>query len=285
MTLRVVPEGLTAASAAVEALTARMAAAHAAAAPLVERRHPAGRRPGVAADRRRFQRPRRPAPDGGRAGRRGTRPLRCRRRRVRRPATPPVTRWRASAYLIAPALTDAMTAPIWMALPPEVHSALLSSGPGPGSLLAAAGAWQSLSTEYASAAAELTEHARRGAGRVVGGPQLRAVRGRAHARTWPGWRSRARTAPPRRRSTRRRPRPTRPRWRPCRRCPSSRSTTPPTGCWSRRTSSASTRSRSSLNEADYVRMWIQAATTMSTYQAVSGAAVAATPARRPRRSC
>jgi PE family len=35
MTLRVVPEGLTAASAAVEALTARMAAAHATAAPLV----------------------------------------------------------------------------------------------------------------------------------------------------------------------------------------------------------------------------------------------------------
>ncbi len=35
MTLRVVPEGLTAASAAVEALTVRMAAVHAAAAPLV----------------------------------------------------------------------------------------------------------------------------------------------------------------------------------------------------------------------------------------------------------
>jgi PE family len=35
MALRVVPEGLTAASAAVEALTARMAAAHAGAAPLV----------------------------------------------------------------------------------------------------------------------------------------------------------------------------------------------------------------------------------------------------------
>ena len=35
MTLRVVPEGLTAASAAVEALTARMAAVHSAAAPLV----------------------------------------------------------------------------------------------------------------------------------------------------------------------------------------------------------------------------------------------------------
>ncbi|MUL47914.1 PE family protein [Mycobacterium sp. CBMA293] len=35
MTLRVVPEGLTAAGAAVEALTARLAAAHAAAAPAV----------------------------------------------------------------------------------------------------------------------------------------------------------------------------------------------------------------------------------------------------------
>jgi hypothetical protein len=35
MTLRVIPEGLAAAGAAVEALTARMAAAHAAAAPMV----------------------------------------------------------------------------------------------------------------------------------------------------------------------------------------------------------------------------------------------------------
>ena len=51
MTLRVVPEGLTAAGAAVEILTARLAAAHAAAAPLATRGAAACRGRGVAGRR------------------------------------------------------------------------------------------------------------------------------------------------------------------------------------------------------------------------------------------
>jgi PPE-repeat protein len=170
-----------------------------------------------------------------------------------------------------------MTAPIYMAAPPEVHSTLLSSGPGPSSLLEAAGAWNALSAEYTSVAEEL--------GSVLAEVQTAAWQGPSAESfvsayvPYLAWLTKA-------------------------------SADSAAAAAQHQTAAAAYTAALAamptmpelatnhvvhgvlqatnffginmipiaVNEADYVRMWVQAATTMSAYEAVADTAVAATPA-------
>lgn len=173
-----------------------------------------------------------------------------------------------------------MTAPVWLASPPEVHSALLNSGPGPEPLLTAAAGWSSLSDEYAAVAAELGTLLAAVQAGVWRGPSADAFV--AAYGPYLAWLAQA-SADTATAATRHETlaaaytaalaaMPTLPELAANH---ASHAGLVATNFFGINTIPIA------LNEADYLRMWIQAATTMATYQAISGSAVTSIPQTGP----
>jgi len=166
--------------------------------------------------------------------------------------------------------------PVWMASPPEVHATLLSAGPGPGPLLAAAGAWSSLSAAYTTAAQDLSAllaSVAAGLWRGVAAEQYQAAHlpylawlyraaadsarmAAAHDQTAVAYTAALAAMPT---------------WAELAANHATHGVLVATNFFGINTIPIA------VNEADYFRMWMQAATTMATYQAVCETSVAATP--------